>query len=405
MTPSALDGLKIIELASFVSGPYCGKLLGDMGAEVIKIEPPLVGDAARNRGPFPGSLPHPEKSGLFLYLNTNKLGITLDVADPAGHDVLRALLTDADVLIHDKPPSEAKALAIDYPSLRDHYPRLIVTAVTPFGSSGPYAEYKAHHLNLFHAGGEGYTIPGGLGYELFPDRPPLKLGGHTGDYDGGTAAAVGAMAAVLARERWGVGQFVDVSRQEANLALNRVTFVTEESEGIVTRRGNRTYKFGGVYPAKDGYVVIRPTEDRQWQALTGLLGQPALAEDPRFKERPARMEHGLELNAAVSQWSRHRTKQEIFDSCLKAGVPAALVATAKDIVDSPQIQHRGFFQEVSHPQAGTLPYASTPYQFQQSPRRAARPAPLLGQHNHEVLVGRLGLAGEELAVLRANGVI
>ncbi len=405
MHSTALAGLTVIEYASFVPGPYCAKLLGDMGAEVVKIEEPPVGDPARTRGPYPGDTPHPEKSGLFLYLNTNKLGVTINLLDPAGYDIFLGLVREADIFIHDRTARQARALRIDYPRLRRANPGLIVTSVTPFGHTGPYAEWMAHNLNLCHAGGEGYVLPGGLGHELFPDRPPVKLGGHAGDYDGGIAAAVGAMAAVMARELWGVGQHVDASRQEANIALNRVTFVTYLSEGKLSRRANRNYPFGGLYPAQDGYVALRPTENQQWRPLAKAMGRPELAEDPRFIDRPARVKNGAAFNAIVAEWTSRRTKREIFETAWAAGCPVAPFADAQEIAESPQLAARGYFAEIEHPQAGRRSYPTAPYQFSRTPWSARRPAPLLGEHNTEVLGGRLGLTGEDLTVLRANGVI
>ena len=405
MQPTALQGLTIVEYARGVSGPYCAKLLADMGAEVIKIEEPLEGDPARRLGPYPGDLPDAEKSGLFLYLNTNKLSVTLNLADPAGYDLFLELIATADIFVHDRQPVEAANLAIDYETLRAHYPRLIVTAVTPYGSTGPYADYKGHNLNLCQAGGEGVCLPGGMGFDEFPERPPLKLAGHAGDYDGGSAAAVGTMAAVMAREIWGDGQLVDASRQEANLALNRVLFVTHESEGKVTRRANRRYPFGGLFRAKDGYVVLRPTENNHWRAFAGLMGRPELAADPRYKDRGDRIENGAEVNAILDEWARTLTKQEIFDACRDVGCPVAPFADAEEIATSPQLEERGFFQEIDHPQAGRFYYPTAPYRMSETPWSARRPAPLLGQHNADVLSGRLGLSGEELARLRVARII
>ncbi len=403
MPTTALDGLRIVELASFVAGPYCGKLLADMGAEVIKVEEPPSGDEARRYGPFPGDLPHSEKSGLFLYLNTNKVGVTLNVRNAAGYDILIELLRDADVFIHDRSAAEAVGLGLDYDTLRGINPQLIVTVVTPFGLTGPYAEYRARDLNLVQVGAEGYMLPGGLGRELFPNNPPIKLGGHAGDYDGGSSAAVGTMAAVMARELWGTGQLVDASRQEANLALNRVAFVTYLTEGKVPRRANRRYAYGGLYPTSDGYIAIRPTENNHWKALAEAMGQPALADDERFKDRTARGQNGAELDAIVAAWSGERTKAEIFDACFQRGCPVAPFASAEEIAHAPQLAARGYFVEVDHPQAGAWPYPSAPYQFSETPWSARSPAPLLGQHNARVLTGRLGFAGEDLTTLRATG--
>lgn len=404
--PTALDGLKIVELATFVSAPYCAKLLADMGAEVVKVEEPLHGDSSRARGPYPGDIPHPEKSGLFIYLNTNKKSVTLNLNDPAGRDILLELLKEADLFIHDRTADEAKELGIDYPSLRRLNPRLIVTSVTPFGHTGPYAGYKAHNLNITHAGSEGYVLPGGYANRMKPEGPPVKIGGHAGDYDGGIAAAVGAMAALMARELHGVGQHVDASRQEANIALNRVLFVTYLTEDKVYRRATRNYYFGGLYPTSDGYVALRPSEDKQWWLFSEkVMERPDLSHDPRFDTRPDRVRNGKEFDAIVADWSRRFTKQQIFDKCIEAGVPVGPFATAKEVADSPQIRFRRYFQEIAHPVAGKVTIPTAAHQFAKTPWRLRHPPPQLGEHNKEILGGRIGLTGEELGILRSNGVI
>ncbi len=405
MKGTALEGLRVIECASFVAGPFCAKLLADMGAEVVKVEDPHSGDEARTRGPFPGDIPHPERSGLFLYVNTNKMGVTLNLRDPAGYHMLQELLRDADCFIQDRSPKDARDLGTDYDTVKELNPRLIVTSVTPYGSTGPYADHKAYGLNVCHAGSEGYILPGGLAHSMAPDKPPVKLGGHTTDYDAGLTAAAATMFAVMAREIWGVGQPVDGSGQEAGMALNRVSFVTYFSEQIVTRRENRSYKFGGLYQARDGEVILRPTENNHWRALAKVMGQPELADDPRFSERNARAANGKEFNAIVTRWTVGHTKREIYDACKPAGCPVGACASAEEIVNEPQIRHRGFFQEIDHPEAGRWPYPTASYQFSETPWSARRPAPLLGEHNREVFEGVLGLSSVELGILRANKVI
>ena len=404
MPPSALHDVKIVEYASLAAGPYCAKLLADMGAETIKIEPPS-GDAARAYGPFAGGEPDPETSSLFLYANTSKLGVTLDPAVPQGRELLLRLLDEADVFVHDLAPARALALGLDFDTLHARDERLIVTAVTPYGSSGPKADAPGHELNLCQAGGEGYLLPGGLGHELFPDAPPLRLGSHAGDYDAGVASAVATMAALLARDVHGVGQLVDVSRQEANLTLNRVTMATYESEGLVTRRANRFYKFGGLFPTKDGYVVLRPTEDNHWAALAHIMGRPDLADDARFAERRERIRNGAECNTIIAEWSASHTKRDIYEACYAGGCPVGPFYDAKEIAEDPQMVARGFFIEADHAAAGRRPYPSAPYHFPATPWRMARTAPLLGEHNDLVYRERLGLSSDDLAALRAAGAV
>jgi crotonobetainyl-CoA:carnitine CoA-transferase CaiB-like acyl-CoA transferase len=241
-----------------VAAPYCGKLLADLGADVLKVEEPRLGDPARRRGPFPDDLPHPERSGLFLYLNTSKRGITLSLETEAGRRIFRKLVASADILIEDRTPGELERMGLGYPELSKLNPRLIVTSITPFGQSGPHRGYRSHHLNRYHSGGFSsffYMLEG-------DERPPLKGGGYLGEYDGGLTAAVGTLAAVVSRRRTGRGQHLDVSNQEAMMCLERVD---------IGRMRNNPARWrpnvGGLTEAKDGYFVITPIENHQWRGL------------------------------------------------------------------------------------------------------------------------------------------
>ena len=278
----ALAGVQVVELAEGVAGPYATKLLADLGAEVVKIEPPRVGDYARRCGPFPDHQPHPERSGLFLYLNTNKLGVTLNLDTSLGRDLFCKLMAQADVLIEDCAPGWLAAHGLGYETLQQQRPGLVMTSVTRFGQDGPQAHYHAYPLTTFHAGGEGYTLPGRLSLELFPDRAPVQAGGSLGEYDSGLCAAVATLGALLS----GIGQHVDVSQQEALLNLNRPMLAYYLATGEVISR-QRGYAFGGAIPCRDGYIMLRPIEDNHWRGLARAMGQEELADDERFRTRQA----------------------------------------------------------------------------------------------------------------------
>ena len=201
------DGLKVVEWGNLVSAPYCAKLFADLGAEVMKIERPDIGDEARQHGPFPEDIPNQEKSGLFLSLNTNKLGITLNLESEKGKDILKRLLKDADVFVENNPPQLMVELGFDYNSLSGINPRLIMASITPFGQTGPYRDYKAYELNCSAAGG----VLVGVGY---PDREPLKLPLSQGSYQAGASAATAIMIALLARDKINEGQYIDISEAE-----------------------------------------------------------------------------------------------------------------------------------------------------------------------------------------------
>jgi len=194
--PSALGGIRVLEIANMVAGPYCGKLLASLGAEVIKVETPAEGDPSRRRGPFPEDVPHPERSGTFLYLNTGKKSITLNLEDPQGRVILAALMPMVDGVVHDLRPAQAGPVGLDPESLRQTNPHLVVTALTPYGSTGPYADYQGYDVNVFHAGGEGKLLPNGLALDYYPERAPLVAGTNMGSYQGGLTAAVGTVAAL-----------------------------------------------------------------------------------------------------------------------------------------------------------------------------------------------------------------
>ncbi len=399
-TPSTLAGLRVLEMGGMVAVPYCGKLLASLGADVIKIEPPKPGDPSRRRGPFPGDSPHPERSGMFLYLNTGKRGVTLDLDDPQGREMLRQLAAEAEVIIHDSPPSVATARGLEQEKLAGVNPRLIVAAITPFGSTGPNAGYAAHDVNVFHAGGEGNLLPNGLALDTFPDRAPIAAGGMMASYQGGLTAAVGVLGAVIAQWNGERGQAVDCSMQEAQLAIGYLPIQRLEAEDFVETRFSRFFRMGGVLPAADGYVELLTLEPRQWEGLARLLGEPEWASADKFRD-PAT--HGPAINENLRQWSAGHTRDWLYREGQARGVPIAPYLTPKEVFDSPQQRERGFYQEVEHPSAGRYDYVGLPLRMSETPPTLRR-APLLGEHNAEVY-GALGYSPEDLTVLARSEAI
>ncbi len=397
-------GLTILEYAGFIAGPYCTRLLADLGARVVKLEQPGVGDPARSHGPFPGDLPDRERSGLFLFLGANKKSITLDPALPTGRDLFLRLAAEADVLVEDTRPGAMGNLGLDYEALRHVNPRLIYVSITPYGQDGPNSQWSAYPINSFHASGEGYTLPGGLSHAMFPDRGPTTAGGHLGEYDTGLLAASACVAALFARELGAPGQHLDISKQEATFALNRLTNAQAMGRGHKVDR-SRGYEYGGIYQCKDGYVIIYPREDHQWRALAGIMGQPELGDDQRFRTRPDRMRHGEEVNGIIKAWAADLTKEEIYYQVAPSGCPTAPFSTSEDLFRSPQLKERRFFEEIDHPKTGPLQYPTRAYKFSDLGLSPTQPAPLLGQHNEEIFCGQLGLPREELAQMRRGGVI
>ncbi len=401
MPDKALSHLKVLELCNLVSGPYCTKLLADLGAEVIKIEQPGIGDKARQRGPFPSDIPHPERSGLFLYLNTNKSSITLDIGTSKGKDILRQLIKQADILVEDNPPRVMKELGLTYRELKKVNPRLVMTSITPFGQTGPYCDYKAHEMNLYHAGGEGYLLP-----TQSPNltREPVKAGGLVGDCVCGLSSAIATLAATYNMRETGVGQHIDVSKQDVLMTMVLLEIAMYVNNGIVRDRLHRLILTPIPIECQDGYIMISVLSDREWRDLVKLMGNPQWAQDERFDKWLNRHLYADEINPRIREWAKTQKKEELFHKLQANAISGVPVNTSEDLVKSPQLECRGFFAEVNHPSAGKLKYPTAPYKFSKTPSRIER-APLLGEHNEAIYCGQLGYSKEELVKLKESGII
>ena len=401
MNRGALEGLSVVELGRMVAAPYCGKLLADLGADVLKLEQPRVGDPARRQGPFPADVPHPERSALFLYLNTNKRSVTLAPDSEAGRQVFERLVAEADVLIEDGAPGERQSLGLDLAQLRERNPSLVITSITAFGETGPYRDYRSHHINLYHASGQtsfGYTD------QQEDGRPPPKAGGYLGEYDAGLTAAVGTLAAILGRGQDGQGQLVGVSKLEALMCMERVDIgrLTNDPNPQPWRGG-----IGGMMKAKDGYCMITASQDHQWQGIVRAMGNPEWAQSERFKDEASRLEHRDAMRENLDAWAAVHTRDEIYHLLQSEGTPAGPVRNVAEVLESQQSRSRDYFARVEHPEAGAQQYPTLPYLFSlfSDVTRRTRPAPLLGEHNDEIYCGQLGHTREELSQLVAAGVI
>jgi crotonobetainyl-CoA:carnitine CoA-transferase CaiB-like acyl-CoA transferase len=403
MPKSVLNGTKVLEYSQMVAGPYCGKLLADLGAEVIKIEKPGNGDVARSKTPFFHDSRDSETSGLFLYLNTNKLSVTLDAKTQAGKEIFLKLVRQCDILIIDLSPQEMQAMGVQYESLKELNPGLIMTSITAFGQTGPYKDYKAYPLNVFQSGGEGYLTPGGLENM---GRPPLKAAEYLGEYDSGLNAAVATLAAIYWKEATGEGQLIDISKQESVMAVNRFDMVRSAYDGAVINRGKQGAPYGGMLPCKNGeYTVFITWEPVQWQRLVAFMGHPDWADDEMFKDHSNRVKHGETLNALLTEWLSNHTREDLYHKGQAAGVPFGLVCNSKDLINSDHFKAREFFLEIDHPKTGTVKYPSVPYRFSNTPCKVQRPAPLLGEHNDQVYINHLSYSQDQLARLKKDGVI
>src|SRR5713101_2779737 len=286
----ALAGLKIVEIGEMVSAPYTAKLMADMGAEVIKVERPGIGDRARSRGPFPGDAPHPEKSGLFLYLNTNKFGVTLDISRPEGFAILERMVAQADVLIHNVWPPYMDRVGLNYERFRKLNPRLVMTSVEPFGLSGAHRNWRAEELTMWSAGGTCVLNGGGPEH---PEMPPLKTFGNQAGFQGGVHAAVATMGAVFAQLHDGEGQHVEVSVQESLTGILELTFeFGPYMRMIASRLGRKPIQPMESMQCKDGWIFLCCVEEHQWQNFVHVMGDPEWAGEDIFSDRLKRERTG-----------------------------------------------------------------------------------------------------------------
>jgi len=400
--PQALQNTRVVEVATSPAGAFCGRLLAMLGANVVKVEAPALGDATRRWGPYASDVPDDDHSLLFLNLNLNKRGVTLDVCSETGKSLLKRLLTDADVLVLED--DEHVFSDVDIAQLADGLPGLIVAVMRPFGMDGPYASYQAHGLNLFQAGGSGYLIPAGLSYELNPQGQPLDLAGQTSLEHCGIVAASAILTALYTAPQTG-GQVIDCSKQEAHLAISRQQLTWYASDQLYEKRESYHTAFGGCLPCKDGFVEFYAVNEGEWRALKGMLDDPSWAEDERFKDGVARAANAEVIQPRLIEWAADHTREEIYRLAQKWGSPTAYFATPAEVSSSPQEFAREFFMPATHAVAGTLPYALSSFRLSETPVRVTRAAPRLGEHNREVYLETLGMSSDELTALSRMGVV
>lgn len=390
MTPAILEGIRVVEVGSQVSAPFCARLLADYGADVIKVEPPGEGDEARRQGPFVGDDPHPDKSIPFLYLNTNKRGVTLDLGTASGRSILGRLVESADVLVENLPPGQFQT--------QDIQPGLIVISITPFGQSGPYRDLAATDIVTCAMSGLMY-------HSGDSDREPLRNVLSQSFYIAGINAAVATLVALFQRLTTGKGQRVDVSVMEC-MATHLVQAVPYYSYmGAI--KGRRPVRGSGIeelMPARDGYVVPSVQGSQPWSVFAELIGEEGL-KDPRFASGAGRIEHGEELKALLERGLAKWDRKPLFQASGERRLVFGMAQDAGDLIDCSHLTARDFFVNVDHPVAGSGKYPGPGPNLSGFEFQISRPAPLLGQHNAEVFCGELGYSSLELVQLRAAGII
>ena len=396
----ALSDLRVLDFTHYIAGPYATKLLADYGADVLKVERPGSGDGARRIGPFPGDVPHPEKSGTFLHLNTNKRSLTLNLKSPEGQDIVKHLVKHFDVVVESFRPGQMGSYGLDYRTLRAINPRIVMTSISNFGQTGPYRDFKASDIIIYGMGGEMYST----GLE---DREPLKLGEHVVLYQAGAIAATATLGAVFADG----SQHVDVSLMETQIgSIDRrmSMLLAYQYNGEISKRSATATAGGypnGVFICQDGYVQIAGGRN-YFERVVVMMGTPDVLLEERWYTPEAQYDPELEdeFNTYFIPWCLERTKREIWHVAQEVGVLSAPINAASDFVGDSEFQGRGAFAEIEHPFAGNLMYPGRPFIMNESPWRVWRPAPLLGQHTDEVLHS-LGYAEERIGLLREQGTV
>lgn len=352
----ALAGMVVIENAKGVAASYAGRLLALMGATVIKLEAPAEGDPLRRE--VPQVHESFATSAIFAYLNVNKSSVTLDLAKKEGQQLLGELLDRASIFIDDTHPSERSDLRIAPERICAQRPDLIYVSVLPFGAAGMHKDYHAYELNAFHSGGEGYLMPNGLALEMFPDRPPVKVYGHFAELNGGTSAVCATLAALMTDVG---GQFVDVSVQDANVALS--CFALQQlGEGVLENRHGRSFKYGGVLECADGYVQILTLEQHQWEGLVKLMGEPEWALDRALRDSLERSRRGAHINKHLRAWAKSQMVEDLVKRGQALSVPLAKYFEPADILASAQTRERAMFAKLQMTGLGEVPVLVAPFQ-------------------------------------------
>jgi crotonobetainyl-CoA:carnitine CoA-transferase CaiB-like acyl-CoA transferase len=400
MQRQALAGLRVLECGEMVAAAYATKLLADLGAEVTKIEPP-AGDRARRRGPFPGGTSHPERSGLYIYLNTNKRSVSLDLTHPRSRVVLERLVSGADLLVHNLPLQIAPTIGLTYDALAAHNPRLVMTSITPFGLDGPRRDWQATDLTLWNAGGIAYLN----GSPEAEDLPPLAPFGQQAEYQGALNGAVASLGALFARLRTGRGQHVTVSIQESLAAILELTFEYWPYMGLVASRlGRKPIQPLDFLECQDGWIFICCVEEHQWQEFVRMIGSPEWAELEIFADRLSRGANWDALKIFLQEWASEQRVMDVYQAAQKRRIPFAPVSTMGDLLASDHLKARGFFAVLEQPGMEPIAVPGAPYKLSATPWSIRRPAPALGQHTAEVL-REVGVTEHEIDQLRADQVV
>jgi len=393
----ALADLRVLELGTLIAGPFCGQLLGDMGAEVIKIEAPGQGDPMRHWGPQSRGTP----SVWWPVIARNKKAITLDLRQAEGQSLFKDLVRKSDVVIENFRPGTLEKWNCGWEALSDINPRLILARVSGFGQTGPYAQRAGY-------GGIGEAM-GGLRYIVGePDRPPSRVGISIGDSLAAVHACMGTLAALHHRERSGAGQVVDAAIYESVLSMMECLVTEFDQLGHVRERSGPILPRiapSNVYPTRDGIVMIGANQDTVFARLCETMRAPQLASDERYRDHQARGTHQRELDEIIAGWTVTLGTHELLALLEGAGVPSGLIYRAADMLEDPHFAARQAIVTTTHPEFGQLRMQNVAPRLSATPGSIRTPAPQLGQHNDEIYGELLGLSTETLGELRGRAVI
>lgn len=380
MADTALSKLKVIDLSWYISGPYCTKLFADFGADVIKIERPETGDPSRQIGPFRNDEENVNASGLYAYLNNNKKSITLDLKTEEGIDLVKRLVSTADIVVENFAPGVLKRMGLGYDVLKEVNPKIILTSISTYGQTGDYAHYKGTEFIAQALGG--YMTSVGE-----PTREPLRAGGqlHLLEYIAGTFAAGATLAAVRGRNETGEGAHLDIPI--ANFGILQISYPTVQNSYPTSlfKADMRRPMIPSVHPCKDGFIGISVLTGQQWQNFCFMTEMYDWVEDERFMTLPKRLEHKELFLGRLNQFLSNYTREELMQFGSQWRVPVTPVPTFSDIMDIPHYKERAFFEKVAHKELGDLWQPGAPFRMSETPWAIRNAAPLLGEHTDQIL--------------------
>ncbi|MCX5911347.1 MAG: CoA transferase [Deltaproteobacteria bacterium] len=404
MNGKALEGIRILDLTRILAGPYCSMLFADLGAEVLKIEPP-EGEMIRDNPPRvqngKGGPHDRSRSAYFLSLNRNKYGITLNLKHPRAVKIFKDLVPKSDVVLENYAPGVMKRLGIDYPVLKEINPRIVMCSISGFGQWGPDSQKTAFDIVAQATGGL-MSVTGN------PDSPPVKAGTSIGDLNAAVHAAFAIMAALWHREKTGVGQHIDVSMQETIVsvmegAVVRWTVGQELMQPIGSHNTNESPM--AAYRCQDGHIIIGTVGNEHFQRFCRAIGKPEWITRPEYATKGLRWARKWEMQKEIEEITAQYTVKEVGEMMDRERVANAPILNIQQVVEDPHLNARGYFVEVEHPIIGKVKIPGFAFKLSETPGNIERPSPLVGEHNEEVFRKYLGLGKEEIERLRNEGAI